>query len=44
VIGLDTWELRRAGCTVDAIVPATSAETAVDLALALARARRDDRV
>ena len=39
VIGLDTWELRRGGQTVDAIVPATSAETAVDLAISLARAR-----
>jgi uncharacterized protein (TIGR00725 family) len=39
VIGLDTWELRREGRTVDAIMPATSAETAVDLAISLARAR-----
>ena len=44
VIGLDTWELRREGRTIDAIVPATSAETAVDLAISLARARLDHAV
>jgi uncharacterized protein (TIGR00725 family) len=39
VIGLDTWELRRSGHAVDAIVPVESPEAAVDLAVTLARAR-----
>jgi uncharacterized protein (TIGR00725 family) len=43
-VGLDTWELRRHGRPVDAIVPATSPEQAVDLALALAAASRHDAV
>ena len=44
VVGLDTWELRRHGRAVDAIVPASSPEQAVDLALGLATAARDDTV
>jgi predicted Rossmann-fold nucleotide-binding protein len=43
-VGLDTWELRRQGRVVDAIVPATSPEQAVDLAIALAAAARDNTV
>jgi len=43
-VGLDTWELRRQGRMVDAIVPATSPEQAVDLAIGLAAAARDDTV
>jgi hypothetical protein len=44
VVGLDTWELRRHGRAVDAIVPAGNPEHAVDLVLALAAASRDDTV
>jgi hypothetical protein len=40
VVGLGTWELRRAGEAVDAIVRATSAEDAVSKALALVPADR----
>jgi uncharacterized protein (TIGR00725 family) len=36
VVGLATWELHRAGEPVTAIVPANTAEDAVELALALA--------
>jgi uncharacterized protein (TIGR00725 family) len=36
VVGLQTWELRKRGRTVDAIAPASSPEEAVDKALALA--------
>jgi uncharacterized protein (TIGR00725 family) len=43
-VGLGTWELSRHGRAVDAIVPATSPEQAVDLALALAAASLDDTV
>ena len=43
-VGLDTWELRRHGRAVDAIVPATSPEQAVDLAIGLAAASLDDTV
>ena len=44
MVGLDTWELRRHGRAVDAIVPATSPEQAVDLAIGLAAASLDDTV
>jgi uncharacterized protein (TIGR00725 family) len=44
VVGLDTWELRRHGRAVDAIVPAGNPEQAVDLVLALAATSRDDTV
>jgi uncharacterized protein (TIGR00725 family) len=40
VVGLDTWELRRGGRTVDAIVLATSPEAAAALALELGAAGR----
>ena len=40
VVGLDTWELRRHGREVDAIVVATSTDGAVGLALELAAANR----
>jgi hypothetical protein len=36
VVGLDTWELRRAGTAVDAVVLARSPAHAVELALGLA--------
>lgn len=42
VVGLDTWELHRHGHVVDAILPAAGPEQAVDLALSLAAASRDD--
>lgn len=37
VVGVDTWELQKKGRVSDAIVGASSAEEAVDRALALAR-------
>ena len=42
VVGLDTWELHRHGHVVGAILPAAGPEQAVDLALSLAAASRDD--
>jgi uncharacterized protein (TIGR00725 family) len=39
VVGLDTWELRRDGRPIEAIVEAGSAEGAVELAVSLAAAR-----
>jgi predicted Rossmann-fold nucleotide-binding protein len=36
VVGLDTWELGRNGRAVEGVVPVTSADEAVELALALA--------
>jgi uncharacterized protein (TIGR00725 family) len=39
VVGLDTWELRRGGRAIDAIVTADSPEAAVDLVVGLARSR-----
>jgi uncharacterized protein (TIGR00725 family) len=41
VVGLGTWELRKAGESVDAIVRATSAEDAVARALQLAAEARE---
>jgi uncharacterized protein (TIGR00725 family) len=40
VVGVDTWELRRDGLPVDAIVDAETPERAVDLAVSLAAAAR----
>jgi predicted Rossmann-fold nucleotide-binding protein len=39
VVGLGTWELRRQGRTVEAIVPAADPAGAVERALALSAAR-----
>jgi uncharacterized protein (TIGR00725 family) len=41
VVGLDTWELRRDGRTVDAIITATAPERAATLAFELAAAERE---
>jgi uncharacterized protein (TIGR00725 family) len=42
VVGLDTWELRRHGRAVDAIVVATSPSDAVEITLELASAMRHE--